>query len=277
MNRLIKAIEKGRMYNGYIICAHEISQAAACANEIADAVGTTPYIIEEPNMENIRRLQTGLYEDVQKGDAKVAIIYGDGMSDRCQNAMLKTIEEHPGDICIVFALTNMAALLPTIVSRCITYYPDTMDEKEILKAIGKENLLYARYALGSESKARELMSSKSFVKERDKAADIMERLKGGSVCVLQKDEKECIKEYLKYMFLFLRDVLTGDIFWFFDKRDSVISYINIFTTKDIISMIKIVQDANIKLYRNTNPMLVFDKVQLAVLEVINECSNRGKV
>lgn len=276
MNKLTEAINKGRLYNGYIICAREITAAYDCAMEIAAAVHTTPYIIEEPSMDNIRRLQTSLYEDVQKGDAKVAIIYGDKLSDRCQNAMLKTIEEHSGDIAIVFIITNMAVILPTIISRCITYYPPVLSEEELIKLTGG-NLLAARYAMGSKNRAAELMNDAGFIKKRNKAVEILEHLKQGTVCVAGREEKEVIPVYLQYMLLYLRDALTKDIYWFFDKKTSVISYINTFTTEEIMSMIKAVKDGNVKINKNTNPMLVFDKVQLEVLEVINGNSNRGSV
>lgn len=274
MNKLVKAIEKGALQSGYIICAREISAAFDCAMEIANAVHTTPYIIEEPNMENIRRLQTSLYEDVQKGDAKVAIIYSDKLSDRCQNAMLKTIEESREAAAVVFIITNMAVMLPTVISRCITYYPPSFTEEELVKLTGGSRLA-ARYAMGSESKAIELAADDSFLKKRDTVLDIMERLRQGTVYPVSKEEKEAVPEYLRYMLLFLRDALTGDIYWFFDKKTAVISYINTFTTEEIIVMIKEVKDANVKVNKNTNPMLVFDRVQLAVLEVINGNSNRS--
>lgn len=276
MNKLAEAITRGKLYSGYIICAREISAAFKEAMEIAQAVHTTPYIIEEPNMENIRSLQTSLYEDVQKGEAKIAIIYSDKLSDRCQNAMLKTIEEHKGDIGVVFITTNMGVILPTIISRCITFYPPSATMEELVEAAGG-NSIAARYAMGSLDKARELAGDEAFINDRNKTVDIMATLKKGIAYVVPKEEKDKVKEYLQYMLLFLRDALTKNIYWFCDKETAVISYINTFTTEEIIGMIKEVKDANIKINKNTNPMLVFDKVQLGVLEVINGNSNRGKI
>lgn len=276
MNKLAEAITRGKLYSGYIICAREISAAFEEAMEVAQAVHTTPYIIEEPNMENIRTLQTSLYEDVQKGEAKVAIIYSDKLSDRCQNAMLKTIEEHKGDIAVVFITTNMGVILPTIISRCITYYPASASKEELLEAAGGSELA-ARYAFGSVEKAKELAEDTDFIYARDKAVEIMDTLKKGIAFVLSKEEKDKVKDLLSYMLLFLRDALTKDVYWFFDKETAVISYINTFTTEEIIGMIKEVMDGNVKINKNTNPMLVFDKVQLGILEVIHGNSNRGKI
>lgn len=277
MNRLLKAIEQGKLYSGYIICAREILDAVDCGMEIAKAVHTSPYILDEPNMESIRALQTSFVEDVQKGDAKVAIIYADNLSERCQNAMLKTIEECKNPISVIFAVTNVSVILPTIVSRCITFYVEAEDEEEIVSVIGEENRLYARYAMGSMEKAKELISDEAFKEYRDTAAKIMSELINKRVYICKKEEKEAAKSYMRYILLFLRDAMTKDVYWFFDKKDLVYSYINSFTTEQIISMIKIARDGDIKLHKNTNPMLVLDKFQLEVVEVINGNSNRGQI
>lgn len=275
MDKLISSIEKGVLYSGYILCGNEISKALEVAKDMAVAAKTTPYIIEEPSMEKIRSLQISLYEDVQKGDAKIAIIYGNDLSDRCQNAMLKTIEEYPGSISIIFVITNLSVMLPTIISRCILVYPKRDTEKEILEEIGQGNSLYARYCGNSLKKAKELMADSSFIADRNRAVEIMQTMYDGKPYVFTKDDAPKIVTYVNYIQLFLRDALTKDIFWFFDYQSDVESYINSFTTAQIIGIIKVVQGGAVRIYKKANPQLTFDMVQLAVLEVINERSNRG--
>lgn len=274
MNSAIEAIKRGVLYNGYIICAREIGKAADYAKDMAEAAFTTPYVIDEPNMEKIRSLQTSLYEDVQKGDAKIAIIYADGLSDRCQNAMLKTVEDGGENQSVIFVTTNINVLLPTIISRCIVIYPEVENEDDILKEIGQENLLYARYGGNSLNRAKELLLDKEFVQNRSAAVQIMDTLLNKRVYVVAKADSARISEYIKYMQLFLRDALTGDTYWYFDEENSVLSYINTFTKKQIIGIIKEVNNASVRIYKKANPMVTFDSLQLAVLEVINENSNR---
>lgn len=274
MNSAIEAIKSGVLYNGYIICSGEIGKAADYAQDMARATSTTPYVVDEPNMEKIRSLQTSLYEDVQKGDAKIAIIYADDLSDRCQNAMLKTVEDGGEKQSVIFVTTNINVLLPTIISRCIVVYPEMESEIDILREIGTTNFLYARYSGNSLNRAKELLQDKEFVQNRSVAVKIMDTLLNKRVYVVPKADSARISEYIKYMQLFLRDALTGDIYWYFDEENSVLSYINTFTKKQIIGIIKEVNNASVRIYKKANPMVTFDSLQLAVLEVINENSNR---
>ncbi|MBQ9624560.1 MAG: hypothetical protein IJR47_00480 [Clostridia bacterium] len=274
MNSPIEAIKKGRLYNGYIICAGHIASALACAKEMANALLTVPTIIEEPKMETIRALQKSLYEDVQIGEAKVAIICADGISPLCQNALLKTIEEQKSTATIIFTVTNMAHLLPTIISRCVTYYPPAISEDKLLDYTNND-LVFARYALGSRERAEELCADGSVKEQRIFAKELMLKLKKGETHLFSKEDSKNIPEYCRLILMFLRDALTKDIFWFFDMKEAVLTYIDDFTIKQIMVMIKAAENAEIKLYTKTNPMLVMDKLQLEIWEVIHGNNHRS--
>lgn len=278
MNELIKAIEKGKLYNGYILCGREISSALEVARAIEKAVHTEAYVIEEPNMENIRVLQTNLMEEMQIGQAKVAIIYGDKLSDRCQNAMLKTIEEHRENVAIIIVTTNISNILPTIISRCITYYVPLATEENLMEAAGG-SLLCARYAMGSKERAEELRENLDLLNNREELCRLMTDLKEGIPYYDKGINRDKARELIHYMMLFLRDCVTRDIHWFFDKKELVHSYINTFTTEQILAMIKEVKSAQSKLSVNSNinPALLLTSVQGGILEVINGNGNRGKI
>ncbi len=54
-----------------------------------------------------------------EGRFRVAIIeHANRLNPDAQNALLKTLEEPPAQVCIILAADDMSALLPTVVSRC---------------------------------------------------------------------------------------------------------------------------------------------------------------
>lgn len=53
------------------------------------------------------------------------------MNEQAQNALLKTLEEPPAYAVIILLSDNESALLPTIVSRCITLQMKPVSEKDI--------------------------------------------------------------------------------------------------------------------------------------------------
>lgn len=56
------------------------------------------------------------------GDLKIAVIENaHKMNVQAQNKLLKTLEEPPGDTVMILLCSNTEALLPTILSRCVTY------------------------------------------------------------------------------------------------------------------------------------------------------------
>ncbi len=84
------------------------------------------------SVDQIRKLRNEAYIRPQMGDRKVFIIESaDTMNPQSQNAILKVLEEPPGDTVFILNVRSRAALLPTIISRCVTY---TLCEPEITEA-----------------------------------------------------------------------------------------------------------------------------------------------
>lgn len=74
------------------------------------------------SVEQIRKLRNEAYIRPQMSDRKVFIIESaDTMNPQSQNAILKVLEEPPGDTVFILNVRSRAALLPTIISRCVTY------------------------------------------------------------------------------------------------------------------------------------------------------------
>ena len=79
---------------------------------------------EKPNTISVDDIRTQINGDVAikpySGPKKIYIISdGEKMTVQAQNALLKTLEEPPEYAVILILTTNVGALLPTILSRCV--------------------------------------------------------------------------------------------------------------------------------------------------------------
>ncbi len=109
-----------------------------------------------------------------ESDWKIFIIVeADRMNDEAQNAVLKTLEEPPGESVLILVTSNPSALLPTIVSRCqpIPFLPIPKDELEsaIVEkwGVGKEEAhLVASLSCGSLGFARRLLDRENLSRRK---------------------------------------------------------------------------------------------------------------
>lgn len=93
-------------------------------------VGTHPdmfYIAPEEKKKNIgveqiRKMREQVYIRPQMSNRKVFNIdFADTLSSQSQNTILKVLEEPPGDVVFILQVNSRASLLPTVLSRCVTY------------------------------------------------------------------------------------------------------------------------------------------------------------
>lgn len=91
------------------------------------------------------------------------------MNEQAQNALLKTIEEPPEYGIIMLLTNNLEAMLPTILSRCITFHLKPVDQKKIVDLLIKEYgvpdykaRICASFSQGVVGKAISMASSENF-------------------------------------------------------------------------------------------------------------------
>lgn len=98
-----------------------------CANCTTFDSGTNPDYYEidaasNSKIEHIRELQELLFIPPALGQYRIVVIDEvHGLSQKAFDALLKTLEEPPVHLIMILATTEVAKVLPTIVSRCITF------------------------------------------------------------------------------------------------------------------------------------------------------------
>lgn len=97
-----------------------------------------------------------------------------------QNAMLKTIEEPPSYVVVILVVDNKEALLPTILSRCVTINFMPLSDKEITKYLMEKQMIpdyaaamAAAFSQGSVEKAVKIAMSKEYSEKKERLISIL--------------------------------------------------------------------------------------------------------
>lgn len=121
-----------RAFTRALLCPHANPPCEACRACTLTAKATHPDMLtvepvvggkrvrtEKITIEPIRRLIYDLSLKPVEGARRVARLFSfEAANEATQNALLKTLEEPPGNAVILLTATQTDALLPTIVSRC---------------------------------------------------------------------------------------------------------------------------------------------------------------
>jgi DNA polymerase-3 subunit delta' len=138
------------------------------------------------------------------------------MTQGAQNALLKTIEEPPEYVVLIFITNNAESFLPTILSRCVTLklqpIYNTVIKEELLKKYdisAQQADLYAALSRGSLGKALTYVESEEFQKVYDCVMELVHTKKDRPVYQLLdviKRVQEHVFEVIELLRLWYRDV-----------------------------------------------------------------------
>ncbi len=256
--------------------------------------GNQPDIIrvthEKPNsigVEDIRRQVTG---DVAikpySSPRKIYIINeAEKMTAQAQNALLKTLEEPPAYAVIILLVTNLNALLPTILSRCVVLNMKPVSD-ELVKRYLMEQLQVPDYkaevcvafARGNIGKAKALASSEDFENVKEEALALLKYIQdldlSEIITAIKKitEYKLEINDYLDIFAVWYRDVLlfkaTNDInhLVFREEIQSLRKTAQRSSYEGIETVIKALDTAKKRLDANVNFELTMELMILTIKE-----------
>ncbi len=142
LQRLLLAHTNHRLHHAYILADRSGALASAVMNRFVNAclcanscsrcptcmqlsAATHPNVIhidgrqEVIKIDTIRNMRKVIGHTTNAGTRRFVLIRGaDSMNTSAQNALLKTLEEPPGSLVFLLSTRRLAALLPTIRSRC---------------------------------------------------------------------------------------------------------------------------------------------------------------
>ena len=265
-----------------------------CHSCIQEKSGNQPDIIfvshDKPNTIGVEDIRTQINNDIgikpYSSPRKIYIMNeGEKMTVQAQNALLKTLEEPPEYAVILILTTNVDALLPTILSRCVVLnmkpVPDHKVKKYLMEELQipdyKANICVA-FARGNIGKAKMLASSEEFEKVKEEAVTLVKYINDMDISEVVKAIKKIseyqfdVTDYLDILSVWYRDVLlfkaTKDANCLIFKNE--IQYIRKVadrsTYEGIETIVKALQQAKRRLEANVNFDLTMELLLLTIQE-----------
>lgn len=170
-------------------------------------------------IDQVRRMHQLALLRAVRGRRKVFIVEAiDTATPEAQNALLKVLEEPPGETVFILIAHNETPLLPTVVSRCVTVRFGRLP-REVAAAILRERFGYGDAAelgaaLGDGSIAQATrLSPVELLQRRDEALALLGGLLGAAPAAVPKQaeawhkRRDELAELLEILQTWLRDVL----------------------------------------------------------------------
>lgn len=191
--------------------------------------GNQPDIIkvthEKPNTISVDDIRDQINNDVgikpYSSPYKVYIVgEAEKMTTQAQNALLKTLEEPPAYAVILLLTSNMNALLPTVLSRCVVLnmkpVADGLIKKYLMERLQVPDYkaeVCVAFARGNLGKAKSLATSEEFENVKAEALALLKYIQELDLYEIVTDigkiteYKLDVNDYLDIMAIWYRDVL----------------------------------------------------------------------
>lgn len=198
----------------------------ACRQALSD---NQPDIIrvthEKPNTISVDDIRTQINGDVAikpySSPYKVYIVNeAEKMTPQAQNALLKTLEEPPAYVVILLLTSNVNALLPTIISRCVVLNMKPVPDEKVRRFLMEQQQIpdykadvCVAFARGNIGRAKALASSEDFENVKNEALSLLKYIHDMElqdiVAAVKKitEYKLEINDYFDIMAIWYRDAL----------------------------------------------------------------------
>ena len=245
---------------------------------------------EKPGTIGVEDIRTQINGDIDvkpySSPRKIYIMNeGEKMTVQAQNALLKTLEEPPEYAVILILTTQVEALLPTILSRCVVLnmkpVSDALVKKYLMEELAvpdyKANICVA-FARGNIGKAKLLASSEEFEKVKDEAIMLVKYINDMEINEIVKAIKKIseykfdVNDYLDILSVWYRDVLlfkaTKDVnsLIFKEEIQQIMRVSDRSTYEGIETIVNALQQAKRRLEANVNFDLTMELLLLTIKE-----------
>ena len=315
-SHLQSALEQKSISHAYLFCGdagsgrHTISQAFArallCENptEDYDACGRCKSCLQAASANHpdihvithekfnihVDEIREQLNSDIQikpySSPYKVYIIPdANRMNEQAQNALLKTLEEPPAYAVIILLSDNESALLPTIISRCITLQMKPVSQKEIANYLTQKLQMEpdvaeiaAGFCQGNIGQALRFAQSENFQIMKEQVLKLLKQIDDISLASVMEiihafsKDKGNFYDYLDLMLLWYRDILmykaTKDtnLLLYRDEYTTISSQASKRSYEELERIIEAINKVKIRLDANVNFELAIELMLLVIKE-----------
>jgi len=207
------------------------------------------------------------------------------MTTQAQNALLKTLEEPPEYVVILLLTTNVNALLPTILSRCVVLNMRPVSDQLVRKYLMEELRVTdykaevcVAFARGNIGKAKSLATSEDFENVKSEALSTLKYIQDMELYEIVAAVKRAneykmeVNDYLDIMVVWYRDVLlfkaTSDVnhLVFREELSALRKVASRSSYEGIERVIQALDKAKKRLDANVNFDLVMELLMLEIKE-----------
>lgn len=245
---------------------------------------------EKPNTISVDDVRAQINNDIvikpYSSPYKVYIMNeAEKMTPQAQNALLKTLEEPPAYAVILLLTTNVNAMLPTILSRCVVLnmkpVKDTLMREYLMNTLQipdyKAEVCVA-FARGNVGKAKMLASSEDFETVKEEALSLLKYIKEMDVTEMVaaikriSEYKMDTNDYLDIIRIWYRDVLlfkaTNDVnhLVFREEIQNIRKVAGRTSYEGIESVLQSLEKAKLRLNANVNFDLVMELLAMEIKE-----------
>ncbi|MCR5686446.1 MAG: DNA polymerase III subunit delta [Lachnospiraceae bacterium] len=245
---------------------------------------------DKPNIVSVDDVRQQIVSDVQikpyQSRYKIYIMNeAEKMTPQAQNALLKTLEEPPEYAVILLLTTSKAAMLPTVISRCVQLDMRPVEDRLVRKYLMDEVKIpdyqadiCVAFARGNIGKARSLAMSEDFEEIKNEAVRVLSFIRNmdttDMIKTLKKleDYKLNVDEFLDIMMIWYRDVLLykatmdADAMVFKDEGANIRKEASLSSYEGIETILKAVEKTKARLRANVNFELAMELMLLTIKE-----------
>jgi DNA polymerase III subunit delta' len=225
-------------------------------------------------IEQARNAQKDLSLKPYEGRKKVYIFdQAEKMTEQCENALLKTLEEPTGEALLVLITSSPYSLLPTVLSRTQRVRFDPLPQGEVasylkrVRSWGEEKANFvASLSGGSLGRALETDADDLLSLRDEVLADLLSTLKEGTCKAIDRaeawaKEKDRLSDRLQYLLIWVRDLRIYQsaheetLLVNCDRADRIRAEAGCFPREVLLQFFEIVQEAIRKVARHANARL----------------------
>ena len=273
--------------DGYDPCQKCRSCIQAISRNHPDIITVTH---DKPNTVSVDDVREQIVSDAQikpyQSKWKIYIMNeAEKMTPQAQNALLKTLEEPPGYVVIMLLTTSKAAMLPTVISRCVQLDMRPVEDKLVRKYLMNEVKIpdyqadiCVAFARGNIGKARSLAMSEDFEEIKNEAIRVLKFIRNmdtsDMIKTLKKleDYKLNVDDFLDIMMIWYRDVLLykatmdADAVVFKDEGSNIRKEASVSSYEGIETILKAVEKTKQRIKANVNFELAMELMLLTIKE-----------
>lgn len=286
-----------RVFAGALVCEDPVGgydPCGKCRSCIQAASQNNPDIItvthEKPGTVSVDDVRKQIVSDAQikpyQSKWKIYIMNeAEKMTVQAQNALLKTLEEPPGYVVIMLLSTSAAALLPTVLSRCVRLDMRPVDDRIVRQYLmGEVKIpdyqadICVAFARGNLGKARSLAASEDFDRIREEAVRVVKYINKMDMSDMIKtlhtleEYKLGVNDLLDIMMIWYRDVLlykatmdAGAVV-FRDEEESIKKAAGESSYEGIENILATIEKTKSRLKANVNFELAMELLLLTIKE-----------